>query len=102
MTRDPRFDVLFEPVRIGPVTAKNRFYQVPHCNGSGYRYPHTQATMRGIKAEGGWAVVNTEWCSVHPSHDTTPSATGRLWTDEDVRTNALVTEAVHRHGALGF
>ncbi len=29
------YDVLFEPVRIGPVTAKNRFYQVPHCNGMG-------------------------------------------------------------------
>ena len=24
MARDPRYDVLFEPVRIGPVTAKNR------------------------------------------------------------------------------
>ena len=23
--RDPRYDILFEPVRIGPVTAKNRF-----------------------------------------------------------------------------
>jgi dimethylamine/trimethylamine dehydrogenase len=30
MTRDPRFDILFEPVKIGPVVAKNRFYQVPH------------------------------------------------------------------------
>ena len=29
MTRDSRYDVLFEPVKIGPVTAKNRFYQVP-------------------------------------------------------------------------
>jgi hypothetical protein len=28
-----RYDVLFEPVRIGPLTTKNRFYQVPHCNG---------------------------------------------------------------------
>ncbi len=28
-----RYDVLFEPMKIGPVTAKNRFYQVPHCNG---------------------------------------------------------------------
>ena len=37
MTRDPRYDILFEPVRIGPVTARNRFYQVPHCNGMGYR-----------------------------------------------------------------
>ena len=32
MARDPRYDILFEPVRIGPVTAKNRFYRVPHCN----------------------------------------------------------------------
>ena len=35
--RDPRFDILFEPVQIGPVRTKNRFYQVPHCNGMGRR-----------------------------------------------------------------
>ncbi len=35
MARDPRYDVLFEPIKIGPVTAPNRFYQVPHCNGMG-------------------------------------------------------------------
>ena len=28
--RDPRYDILFEPVKIGPLTAKNRFFQVPH------------------------------------------------------------------------
>ena len=100
MTRDPRYDVLFEPVRIGPVTAKNRFYQVPHCSGSGYRFPHTLAAMRRVKAEGGWAVVNTEWCTVHPSSDTTPTASARLWTDEDIETNALMTAAVHEAGAL--
>jgi len=86
MSRDPRYDILFEPVRIGPVTARNRFYQVPHCNGSGYRYPRTQAAMRGMKAEGGWAVVCTEWCTVHPSSDTTPSASAmrsRCWTGPD-------------------
>ena len=33
--RDPRYDVLFEPVQLGPVRAKNRFVQVPHCNGMG-------------------------------------------------------------------
>lgn len=32
---DPRYNVLFEPLASGPVTAKNRFYQVPHCNGGG-------------------------------------------------------------------
>jgi len=33
MTRDSRYDILFEPVNIGPVTAKSRFCQAPHCNG---------------------------------------------------------------------
>lgn len=100
MGRDKRYDILFEPVRIGPVTARNRFFQVPHCNGSGSQSPHTHAAMRQMKAEGGWAVVNTEWASIHPSSDIVPSQASRLWTDEDIRTNALITEAVHKHGAL--
>lgn len=56
--------------------------------------------MRGVKAEGGWAVVNTEWCSVHPTSDTPPAGASRMWTEEDIKTNALLTDAVHRHGAL--
>jgi dimethylamine/trimethylamine dehydrogenase len=60
MTRDPRYDILFEPVRIGPVTARNRFFQVAHCNGLGWTQPQALAELRGIKAEGGWAVVTTE------------------------------------------
>ena len=40
MARDPRFDILFEPIKIGPVTAKNRFFQVPHCNGMGLSLIH--------------------------------------------------------------
>ena len=48
MPRDPRYDILFEPVRIGPVTAKNRFFQVPHCNGLGFRDPTAMmALLRG-------------------------------------------------------
>ena len=66
MSRASRFDILFEPVRIGPVTAKNRFYQVPHCTGSGSERPRTLAGLREVKAEGGWAVVNTEYCTIHP------------------------------------
>ena len=61
MPRDPRYDILFEPVRIGPVTAPNRFYQVPHCTGMGWQRPRTLAAMRGVKAEGGWGVVCTEY-----------------------------------------
>lgn len=100
MSRDPRYDILFEPVPIGPVVARNRFYQVPHCNGMGHRMPREVAAMRGIKAEGGWAVVSTEECTIHPSSDLSPDVEGRLWDDGDIAPLALMTEAVHRHGAL--
>ena len=100
MTRDPRFDILFEPVKIGPVVAKNRFYQVPHCNGMGYARPRAHAAMRGVKAEGGWAVVSTEEVEIHPSSDVSPYIEGRLWDDRDLPTLALVTDAIHKHGAL--
>ena len=58
--RDPRYDVLFEPMKIGLVTSKNRFFQVPHFNRGGYRDASAAAAMRGIKSEGGWGVVFKE------------------------------------------
>jgi dimethylamine/trimethylamine dehydrogenase len=100
VARDARFDVLFEPVQIGPVTTRNRFYQVPHCTGMGYRRPQTLAAMREVKAEGGWGVVNTEYCSIHPSADDDPYPTQSLWDDDDVRAHALMVDKVHSHGAL--
>jgi len=84
MTRDPRYDILFEPVKIGPVTAKNRFYQVPHCNGMGHQYPSSMAEMRGIKAEGGWAVVCTEETEISHTSEHSPLVEGRLWDDRDI------------------
>src|SRR5436305_11645239 len=98
--REPRFDVLFEPVRIGPVTARNRFFQVPHCNGMGHREPAAHAAMRGVKAEGGWAVVCTEEVEIHPTSDVSPYIEGKLWDDGDVPMHRLLTDAVHEHGAL--
>jgi dimethylamine/trimethylamine dehydrogenase len=100
MARDPRFDLLFEPVQIGPVTAPNRFYQVPHCTGIGYTRPQTLAALREVKAEGGWGTVCTEYCSIHPSSDDDPFPSASLWDDEDVRGLSLMTEKVHSHGAL--
>ena len=100
MPRNPRYDILFEPVKIGPVTAKNRFYQVPHCSGMGNRLPQNLAAMRRVKAEGGWGVVCTEYCSIHPSADDSPFAYASLWDDDDIRQQILMTDAVHEHGAL--
>lgn len=98
--RDPRYDILFEPVRIGPKTARNRFYQVPHCNGMGHRDPTNLAGMRGMKAEGGWSVVCTEETEIHPSSEVSPAQEGRLWGDEDIRQHLRVVEAIHAHGSL--
>jgi len=100
MARNPRFDVLFEPVRIGPVTAPNRFYQVPHASGMTNALPHVRARFREIKAEGGWGVVCTGAVSVHPSSDDAPLPFATLWDDADIRAHALMTDAVHAHGAL--
>jgi dimethylamine/trimethylamine dehydrogenase len=100
MARNPRYDVLFEPVRIGPVTAPNRFYQVPHASGMTNALPRVRAAFRETKAEGGWGVVCTGACSIHPSSDDSPLPFARLWDDDDIRSHALMTAAVHRHGAL--
>jgi dimethylamine/trimethylamine dehydrogenase len=97
---DPRHAILFEPVKIGPVTAPNRFYQTPHATGFGWQRPQSGAALRGVKAEGGWGVVCTEYCSIHPSSDDSPHAFLTLWDDEDIAPLAATAEAIHAHGAL--
>ena len=97
---NPRYKILFEPVKIGPVTAKNRFYQVPHAMGSGNDMPNTRAAQRGIKAEGGWGVINTGYCSIHPSSDDRPLPFARLWSDKDIDSHVPMVKAVHKHGSL--
>lgn len=100
MQIDPRYSILFEPVQIGPVTAPNRFFQVPHCNGLGKVRPNMLAAMRGVKAEGGWGSVCTEITDFHPTSDMSPLAEGCLWDDDDVPALMEMTKAVHAHGAL--
>ena len=100
MSRNPHYDILFEPVKIGPVTAPNRFYQVPFASGAGQQMPHTRASMREVRAEGGWGVVNTGYCSIHPSSDDAPLPYCRLWDDDDIKVQSIMVDAVHRHGAL--
>jgi dimethylamine/trimethylamine dehydrogenase len=58
------------------------------------------AALRGMKAEGGWGVVCTEWCSIHPTSDDLPYPNASLWNEDDIKDHALMTDAVHSHGAL--
>ncbi len=98
--RDARYDILFDKIAIGPLVAKNRFYQVPHCNGGGYRDPSAAAAMRGIKAEGGWGVIFTEQTEMHHTSEITPFIELRLWEDQDIPALRKMSEAMKTHGAL--
>lgn len=101
MSHPARYDVLFEPVRIGPRTMKNRFYQAPHCTGFGDVFPGGNAHHRAMKAEGGWAVVNTEATTIAPEFDWAGQMTpSRIWDDDDIRNWSLLVEKAHEHGAL--
>ncbi len=100
MSRDPRYDILFQPLAIGPVTAKNRFYQVPHCNGGGYRDPSAAAEMRRVKAEGGWGVVFTEQVEMHHTSEISPFIELRLWDDADIPMLAKMAGKIHEFDCL--
>ncbi|WP_170470128.1 FAD-dependent oxidoreductase [Ruegeria arenilitoris] len=100
MSGADEYSVLFEPVKIGPVTARNRFYQVPHCNGLGHLRPQAEAAMRAMKAEGGWAVVSTQEAEIHPTSDLSPYSENRIWDDQDIPALRLITNSIHEKGSL--
>ncbi|WP_435747346.1 FAD-dependent oxidoreductase [Microbacterium sp. PMB16] len=98
--RDPRHDILFEPVRIGPRTLPNRLYAVPHSVGMGTAKPYSQASFRGMRAEGGWGAVCTEYAPVSMDSDCAPSHAATMWDDGDRNNLAAMAAAAHEHGAL--
>ena len=100
MPREAKYDVLFEPIQIGPKTLRNRFWQVPHCNGAGSDRPGFQSKFRGMKAEGGWGAVFTEVCMLSPGGDVMPWVASKLWDAGDVRNLRQMTDEIHKHGSL--
>jgi dimethylamine/trimethylamine dehydrogenase len=100
MARDPKYDALFEPIQLGPKTLRNRFWQVPHCNGAGSDKPGMQAEFRAMKAEGGWGAVFTEVCNVNHAGDVLPWVSAKLCDQGDVRNLSLMCDRIHDNGAL--
>ena len=100
MPRDPKYDILFEPIQIGPKVLPNRFFQVAHCNGAGSERPGFQSHFRAMKAEGGWGAVCTEYCSIGPESDDIHRVSARLWDDGDVRNLGLMCDMLHEQDAL--
>ncbi len=97
---DSRHAVLFEPVQIGPKTAPNRFYQVPHASGFGSMKPRTHAAFRAVKAEGGWGVVNVDYAPVSLDSEEYPAIAADCWDLDDMKRLGIVADAIHEHGAL--
>ena len=95
-----KYDILFEQVKIGPVTAPNRFYAVPHATGHGWAQPMGAIALRGMKAEGGWGTVATQISEIGPDSDMANHPMERIWDDGDIPRHAVQVEAIKRHGSL--
>src|SRR5207248_11261235 len=79
---------------------RTRCLRVPHCKVMRRRDPTARAVMRGVKAQGGWAVVCTEVVEIHPTSDVGGFIEGRLWDDADIPAHERLVEQVHAHGSL--
>ena len=100
MARDARYDILFEPVRIGPVTVPNRFFAVPHATGHSPLMPNGSIGMREVKAEGGWGTVAMQLAEIDPTSDISNLPMEKFWDDTDIASHALMVERVKAHGAM--
>jgi dimethylamine/trimethylamine dehydrogenase len=73
---------------------------VPHCTGFGSEKPGSQAAHRGVKAEGGWAAVCTEYAPVDFDSEEAPYVSAQLLDGGDLANLVPMVETAHEHGAL--
>ncbi len=97
---DEQYRILFEPVRIGPVTAPNRFYAVPHATGHSPLMPNGSIALREMKAEGGWGTVSMQLAEIDPSSDISNLPIETFWDGQDVRIHRALTNRLRAKGAL--
>ncbi len=97
---DERYKVLFEPVKIGPVTAPNRFYAVPHATGHSPLMRNGSHAMRAMKAEGGWGTICMQLAEIDPTSDICDLPMETFWDDADVRDHRVLTDRLRELGSL--
>ncbi|MEC8154289.1 MAG: FAD-dependent oxidoreductase, partial [Pseudomonadota bacterium] len=100
MSLDPRYAPLFEPLKIGPVTAPNRFAVAPYANGHSFLMPNGARGIRETRAEGGWGIVGMQLTEIDPTSDLSGLPYERLWDGDDVAVHARSVDAIQAHGAL--
>ena len=94
------YDILFEPVQIGPVKTKNRFYAVPHATGHSSLEPNGSIAIRTTKAEGGWGVVSTQLAEIDPSSSLSNLPVETFWGTQEIDVNKVLVDRLHKLGAL--
>ena len=97
---DPRYAPLFQPLKIGPVTAPNRLVSMPHAIGHSYLMPNGAIGIRETRAEGGWGIVAMQLSEIDPTSDLSGLPYERLWDDGDVQAHTRSVARIHAHGAL--
>jgi len=85
---ESHYNILFQPINIGPVTAPNRFYAVPHATGHGWNQPSGAIALRAMKAEGGWGTVAVQITEVSADSDMANHPMERIWDDSDIPRHA--------------
>ena len=95
-----QYDILFEPLKIGPVTAPNRFVMMPYANGHSYLMPNGAIGIREMRAEGGWGIIGMQLSEIDPTSDLSALPYAGVWNEWDVEVHAKSVERIHAHGAL--
>jgi 2,4-dienoyl-CoA reductase-like NADH-dependent reductase (Old Yellow Enzyme family) len=102
---------LFEPLRLGPVTARNRIVFGAHFTrfnepdamaGEPGRMGARYARYLADRAQGGAGVIIAGQAQVHPTSAYQMTNNAAAWPADAVDGFRTVTGAVHEHGALAF
>ena len=100
MTTPTQYKALFAPLKIGPVTAPNRFFASPHSTGHGWTEPKGAIALRAMKAEGGWGTVAVGLTEISPNSDYANHPMERIWDEEDIPRHHLQVNEIKKHGSL--
>ena len=103
MTASQRYRLLFSPLRLGPVTVRNRIVFSAHLtNYAEDGLPSEQhAAYYAARAEGGAGLIITEEHSTHPT-DWPYEKLIHGYRPEVIAGYRRITDAVHRHGTPIF
>ncbi|MBW1704622.1 MAG: FAD-dependent oxidoreductase [Deltaproteobacteria bacterium] len=95
--RDPKLDILFEPLKMSNLTLKNRFFMAP----IGTTFHMKQLSdFLAERAKGGVALITTGEICVHPGGRAGAGREEpRLETDDDIKVFSPLVKAVQNAGA---